>query len=354
MALGSLLTLIVIAYVINQGFRQISVTGAYREVSRQLGLQVDHRGTSLQGHLGDRRLWIGAVQVGHGHERKVVHWGAIDLERPLGFGMTLRRRGMSNRIFRRGRNPEVSLGGALDKILEVQAAEQDRVRHLLTPPVISALEELVREWRDVVVTDESVRVHLKKPVAVPNRLMRLVNQMNALAIALDEARTGVSTPEPLEAWIAPWTALAQELDLVLDPALPAIQGDHKGHRVSIFPVYRNGHYEADLQLFFNPHRTVGIRVRPQVEPDGYWSVGQDIQIGHEAFDNAFVIKGYDIRTINELLDAERVRKNLLAILEMAPVTLDDRGLTVRRLPLEPDVLRATLDRGLQVAAGLGW
>ena len=52
-------------------------------------------------------------------------------------------------------------------------------------------------------------------------------------------------------------------------------------------------YGSELRVGFQELRRFGLRLKPQLGPDGYSSVGQDIQVGDEPFDRAFVIKGYD-------------------------------------------------------------
>src|SRR5690606_30664977 len=164
LATGTALPLTALFLLVRRGMRQLQVAETYIEVARRLGLAADTRGLSLQGHMDDRRLWIGEVMVGHGPQRQLVTWGVVDLLRPLGLGIMFRRRGLSERLFRRSRAPEIDFDDPeLARALEVRGDDRARVRALLTPAVRDALRALMARWPDVVVTDDSVRVHLKHP-----------------------------------------------------------------------------------------------------------------------------------------------------------------------------------------------
>src|SRR5690349_9958453 len=103
-----------------RGMRQLQIASTYGDVARELGLDVDTRGVSLQGHLGDQRLWVGEVMVGHGPDRRMVCWGVLDLERPLGLGLLMRRRGLSERLFRRPRGVRITpVDPDLDRHVEI-------------------------------------------------------------------------------------------------------------------------------------------------------------------------------------------------------------------------------------------
>lgn len=354
LATGSALPLAALFLVLRRGMRQLAVAHAYREVAQRLGLSADTRGVSLQGHLGDRRLWIGEVMVGHGPDRRMMTWGVVDLQRPLGLGMLLRRRGLSERLFRRSRAPETRLDDdELDRLIEVRGDEPERIRQLMVDDVRQALHALVGGWRDVVVTDQSVRVHLRQPEASGDRLQTLVDAMLRLAGALERAREEVAPPSHLDALRPEWEALASAHELAFEPWLPAASGQIDGRRVLLVPR-RDAHgYTAELRLYFRDHPEMGFRLRPQTEPDGYWSVGQDIQVDDPVFDGAFVVKGWDPQRVRELLDAE-VRGGLLQLAAAGSLEVDDRCLRVRNLPLRADELGPLVRVGLDVAERLGW
>lgn len=351
---GSALTLAVLGLLLRRGMRQLAVAGAYREVATRLGLEADTRGVSLQGHMGHRRLWIGEVMVGHGPERKMVCWGVVDFDRPLGLGLMLRRRGLSDRVFRRSRAPETRISDAdLAKRLEARGDDPGRVHALITADVQQALRGLISRWPDLVVTDRSVRVHLAHPLSSADQLHALVDAMMHVAANIEEARRDVEPPGALEASADAWATLAEAKGLDLEPWLPALSGTLAGRHVVLAPDRSGAGYTAELRLRFRPHPELGFRLRPQVAPDGYWSVGQDIQVGDPTFDDAFVIKGYDPAAIRALLGPE-ARRHLLALAARGPIAIDDRTLILQGLPTDPTELGAVLDEAAAAADELGW
>jgi len=353
LALGSAIPVALLFFAVQRGVRQLAVAQAYAEVARRLGLEVDTRGVSLQGHLADRRVWIGQVMVGHGTDRHSTTWGVVDLDRPLGLGLLLRRRGLSERLFRRSRAPEATLSNAdLARLVEARGDDPSRIRSLLTEEVQQTLAAVMRRWPDVVVTDHSVRVFLKKPEARGDRLQSLVDALLHLASTLEKARRDVDVPERLQAEASGWADLAGALNLDVEPWLPALSGTLEGHRVVLAIRRQSGGYAAELRLRFGAPSDIGLRIRPQVEPDGYWSVGQDIQVGDARFDAAFVVKGYDPLTVRETLNAT-ARDALMVLAATGPVEVDDKYLLVRGLPLSPATLSDLLATALSVARAMG-
>ncbi len=341
--------------LVRRATRQLAVSQTYADVSRELGLDVDTRGVSLRGHLGEQRLWVGDVMVGYGPERRTMCWGVLDLERPLGLGLLLRRRGVSDRLFRRPRGPRIPLAGdPLERWLEVHGDEPERVLALLDPTVRELLAGALRRWKDVVVTDNSVRVHLPRPLARAEELRELVASLRSLAGALQAARRVVPPPTPLAPRCDAWRHLADSLGLEFEPAFPGVAGRLDGRPLRVTPVRTTDGYSAEIRLGFREHARTGLRLRRQVEPDGYWSVGQDIQLGDAGFDRAFVVKGWDPDYVRELLSPPPVRQGLLALSQLGRLDLDDLRLHLGELPPDPARLEPVLVQAARTADGLGW
>lgn len=351
---GSAIPLLMIFLLIRRATRQLAVAGAYGDVSRRLGLEVDTRGLSLHGHLGAQRIWVGQVMVGHGPERRELCWGVLDHERPLALGLLLRRRGLSERLWRRARAPRVALPDLLDRAIEASGDDPHRVRTLLDAAAQEHLLKMLHRWRDVVVTDESVRVLLSQPLATAAELQELVDDLRGLSSALGSARAAVDPPDALTAVSAGLQAMARERDLDFHAEYPAAGGVLDGRRVYVGPVRTENNYTGILRLGFRPHRTLGLQVLPQTEPDGYWSVGQDIQVGDDAFDDAFVVKGYDPQAVRELLTPE-LRAALCALIASgARLEVDDVRMSLTGAPLDADELERLLKIAETAAGHIGW
>jgi hypothetical protein len=352
--LGSAIPLLALFMFARRGMRQLQIATTYGDVARELGLDVDTRGVSLQGHLGDQRLWVGEVMVGHGPDRRMVCWGVLDLERPLGLGFVLRRRGFSERLFRRPRGVRITpVDPDLDRQVEIHGDDPLLVRGLLDGEVCEVTGQMLARWRDLVITDQSVRVSLSQPPSRVDELRDLVAGMRTLAAALSTARRALEPPAGLRLQSDAWRRLADRLDLSFEPAYPSLEGELDGRPVRITPVRTADGYGAELHLGFRAHRRTGLRLRPQVEPDGYWSVGQDIQVGDPAFDAAFVVKGYDPEQVRELLSAP-VREGMLALAGTGRLDVDDLRLFVGDLPAEPLELEPIVVQATRTADAMGW
>ena len=351
--LGIALPMGAVFLMVRRAWRQLGAAEAYREMGHRLGLPVDTRGLSLQGYLDRRPLWIGQVMQGHGTERQFSTRGLVGFSRPLGYGLLVRRRGM-RRLFRM-RSPEVRLGDEdLDKLFNVNSDAREAVRSLLTHPAVrSALLDLVASWPHVVLTDHAVRVMLKAPENTSADLEHLVRAMERVATALENTRQELPPPDRLEEHVPLFDTLATELGLTNERSLPALTGKIDGYDVLVCIRRQARGYAAAVRLWFGEHPELGLRVAPQTRPDGYWSVGQDIQFGDERFDDGFVVKGYNPGVVRERLDLP-TRELLLSLQSRGDIDVDDHAISIRNLDIDAAVLRDTVREAAAMAVSLGW
>jgi hypothetical protein len=286
----------------------------------------------------------------------LAFWGVLDLERPLGLGLLVRRRGLSERLFRRrpgaSRIVAPEPGGATPP-WDLNGDDPELVLGVLDEPVREGISALLRRWRDVVITDQSIRVILERPLARTEDLRELVHGMRTLAADLAAARRRLPPPADLRPDTEGWRALGRRLGLELEASFPGVAGALDGRSVRVTPVRAAEGYRAELRLGFRPHRRTGLRLRRQVEPDGYWSVGQDIQLGDPGFDAAFVVKGDDPEGVRELLSAP-VREGLVALENVGRIDVDDRRLHVGALPADPNEIEPVVVQAARTAEAMGW
>lgn len=347
LVIGSALPISLVLLAVRRGWRQLAVAESYHAVARQLGLPADTRGVSLQGHLGVQRLWVGDVMVGHGPERRTMCWAVLDHERPLGLGIQLQPR-------RRFRVPWRRDDGDLERALEVRGDDAEGARQLLRDPTVRLhLERTMHRWPALVLTDDHVQVRLRSPLSRSTDLFELVDDLRSLSAAVVTARDTLGPPAPLADTVAQWSALAQRLGLEVEDAYPAIGGAVDGRRLRVWPTSNGAGFAAELRVVFRPHRAMGLQIAPQLGPDGYWSVGQDIQVGDTGFDRLFVIKGWDPAAVRDLLTDE-VREHLTALRDYGRLEIDDVRLTLRDVRLDLDVLGRLLERAVAVATAMGW
>lgn len=320
-------------------------------MARHLGLLVDTRGLSVHGTLHERRLWIGQVMVGYGSERRRRVRGALGLRRPLGLGLLMRPLKARARLRRRSRRLRVGIA-TLDKRYEFHGDEVDRVQALFGDEgVHAALADLTAKWPRVLITDHFVRVSLRRPESTVPNLSALVSALERLAIAVEDARSRIPAPTRLRSTAEAWEPIAAALGLVFEPALPAMSGERDGRAVLLTARRGAEGYSVTIQASLELGEELGLQLRPQLEPDGYWSVGQDIQLGEPAFDQAFVIKGWDPDGIRERLSAP-ARLKLLELAQFGALQADDGLLTVHDVPLEGLAIPALLELLTSTAAAL--
>jgi len=303
--------------------RQLRTSSAYREVARALGLDVDTRGNSLHGVRQDRPLWVGEVLVGEGPDRRREVHGVLGFRQPLGLGLELRTR-------RGRREPTDGLDQPdLDKRLVVHAHHQAGLQAVRRDDVLRVLAFFTEHSREIHLSDERLRVRLRRPPDTVDALGSLVERLEAAAGVLEAAGAEVEPPEAVQAWRPVLEQVAAAHGLEVSARHVQVRGALCGWPLRIVPNHVGGSWCAWLALRFAPDVDTGFRVHPQRSPDGD-DDGQDIVVGDPTFDDAFVVKGYDPEAVRTRLDAE-VRAALLGLLALGPVSLDDHSLIVRRL-----------------------
>lgn len=355
MALGGVLTVTVLYLLLRRGMNQIAAATTYRDVSQRLGLIVDTRGICVRGYLDQRRVWVGRVMEGFGPDRKMEVRGVVTLRRPLGMGLLLRPKGLTGRLSSRRSGPERGAGvPAIDRVAHVHGDDDEQVRALLDESLQSSLVSALSRWPRLSVTDVDVQVRLKRPANRPEELEALVRGLVALAEAVESSRAKIAPTGEPASWLESWRRLGDDLGLAFDGALPTLSGSVDGREVQVAAGRGSSGYHARVVLWFAEHAATGLHLRPQVGPDGYWSVGQDIQVGHEGLDRALVIKAYDPDLLRSRLDG-RACDTLLALVELGRVEVDDRRIVVDEISgADTAALSAAVGGARAFATSLGW
>ncbi len=348
--IGSALTLTGLWLLLRRGWRQLAVASTYQEVAREVGLWADTRGISIQGHLGDRRIWVGEVLLRHGPDRRTVTWGLVEFARPLGLGLRIgprQRRWLGN-------SDAVTLADPkLAHRYQVRGDDPQTIGALIRADIQVALERLAAGWPALRVTDDEIRVDLAEPEATPQRLRALLDALIELAARIEESRGTLPPPPGARDQVPAWTAAAATLGLSCDSRYPALHGSFSGRRVLIIARLTRTGWTSEVRVWFRAHAETGLRITPQLAPDGYWNVGQDIQLGDEGFDRAFVIKAWDPLWVAERFDAI-LRAELSALAASAELEVDDRTLVVRNLTLDPSQFAHRLACATRAAERLDW
>ena len=78
-----------------------------------------------------------------------------------------------------------------------------------------------------------------------------------------------------------------------------------------------------------------------------------VVVGDPAFDQAYVIRGYDPSTVRALL-VPAARAPLLTLAALGATQLTDRGLDVDGLSPDPDRVERAIRAAIEAAEALGW
>jgi hypothetical protein len=346
---GVALTLFVLAFMVYRGMRPVAAAAAYRNLAWKLGLEADTRGRTLQGYLDGRRLFIGLADdaaLGTTTLR-----ATLEFERPLGLGLRIRPRGLSERV-RRAR-PGLTTGDPeLDGPLDLRAYDPARVQALFTDEVREALSRLRAGWPALEVHDHGVRVDLPSPLTREDALRRLIEHLRRLAVALETARRAVPAPPQVEDWLPAWRALADERGLQFEPALPMLTGELEGVAVEVRCArLAEDRFAAEVRAHIAEHRPTGLWVLPAARATTTTTAGQDIHTEDPNFDADFVIKGFDPFTIRRVLD-DGVRRAVRALAPHGAVTITDRTVDLRGAAIDRDALEDALRAIRDVATEL--
>ncbi len=316
----ALALLIVFAVVGTRGgWHPILAARAYRILAAERGLHLDTRGLAVHGHIGDRAVWIGEVAVGHGPERRRQILATVGFRRPLGLGFRIRRKGRGSRKRTQIPIPHKRLA----RRIEVACDDPERATQLLGGPVLDALLAISSRWPDLQVDDTRVRLRLRRAEAGPDRLRDLLASLEGLASAIESARLGLGPMVPLDTW----RAAAERLGLTLEEGLPALSGQLNGHSVVACAMRDGVRIVVDVRVRrAGPRLGLSLSLQPMDVPPSL--LGQDIPMGDAAFDQAFVVKGWDPGRVRDAVGPE-ARSRLIALSQRATLRVDDDVVTAQ-------------------------
>ena len=333
------------AVLVRRVHRQTAAPAAYRAVARRLGLGVDTRGASVNGYLADqrRKLYIGEMMVGHGTDRSTQFRAVLSLTRPLGLGLSIQMR-TGRQWFRGEHGHEIQTGhAAFDKHFKVNGDDDERIRALLTDDLRAQIEALGSTNANLLISDHHVRALLHRPLTESDALFALIGQLQQLADTLGQARSQVSPPARMDAQRTVLADLAMQRDLTFEPDWPAISGAINDWPMELCIRREPEGYRAEVTGWLKKPRDMGFRLRRQTEPDGYWSVGQDIQVNDPLFDDNFVIKGFSPLIICKWLNPV-ARERLSSAADLGDLVANDHFVRITRLALDAGTLREAIDK----------
>lgn len=328
-----------------RGVRQMAAAQAYRAVAKMFHLEPNPRGTALHGYLGKRRIWVGNNLGNDEHE--IV--ATIQLDRPLGVGLTVSRRPWINRLIRKSDESMLldTHWESADSLI-INAQDRDRARSLLNEALILRIAKVQQEWKGLSINDHAITVTLKRPIAIPDRLSELVGTLISLADALTKARSTLKPSKEAEKRVEEWQTISKRLGLDFEKSGPAFSGVVDG---SLIDVNTNLGNAARVTILFEAPLQVGLGLYPQSTDDVIGSSGQDIDLHNQQLDDAFIIKGYDPEQIRSSL-TQSTQEKLVQLSTLGTLRVDDDGLEMTATSPESTALSGTLDLMIGVASAL--
>lgn len=351
--LGFSIPLLALGLMLRRGMRPMAAAAIYRNIAWKLGLEADTRGTSIRGTLGGRRVFLGTVSETSDGLRGPHLRGVLDFAAPLGLGLRIRPLAITGRLRRRALTTPAAVDAELASAFELRAHPEVPLRDIFDDSVRDALLHLRSLCPDLEVTDDWVRIARRHPITREELLRAHLDALQRLATALEAARARVSPLTAVAEATQGWDGLAADHNLRFVPSLPAADGVIADREVRLTVRLDGDRVYACVRVTFKAHPRAGIGLHPQPPSDRRGRAGQDIQLGDPAFDDAFLVHGYDPATIRRLLTSE-ARGPLLTLAGRATLHLDDHRLELRDASPDAGELRELLAVATAAADALGW
>ncbi len=129
-----------------------------------------------------------------------------------------------------------------------------------------------------------------------------------------------------------WSRFAEKHHGLYDSRQRILQIVTERYRFQARPVYDTLHdtWHTELRLWFEQPLTVTLKLRS--ESEFFTQLGkalgrQDVEVGHDEFDENFVVKGKDERRLKEIFSSDTC-KQVLAIAKNYEVEIVDEGIFV--------------------------
>jgi hypothetical protein len=313
-ALGVLLTFALLGLGLRRGVRPVATASVYRALAWQHGLRADTRGRSLQGNLHGRDLFLGIDEA----TQQPVAW--LSLRHPLGIGLVLRPRTVTERLRRRRQALQTS-DGEVDAAFHVAAFDADAARKLFDDEVRAALLDLRRRAGHVELSDRRIRLRLRQAPTRRVDAERGLAALERLAAALEDARSRIPLPAAHAAQTLAWPEEAAAASLHHVSALGAVT--RPGLWIQVLQIDA-AVWIGEATVTGWSRAALGLRVETRREGGPVFT--SPVATGDAAFDQAFVVSCVDRTRVVSALP-ERTREALLRLARAGRVSLQDHRLT---------------------------
>jgi hypothetical protein len=230
----------------------------------------------------------------------------VIFDRPLKRGLRAARISAAGRLFGSvfGQRDLQVGNDEVDRAFKIEGQDAAQIRALLGDrAVASALMGPYGAFSPLL-TDASVRLEASGIVVDQASLEPAVRGAVAIARALGTAWEQLRPSAEEQRITRPWQRVCERAGLSYDARAMVARGS-KGDvqlRVELVLDDKRG-WVTELQALFSPPLGVGLELVTQRGLAMLKRIlgGQDIQLGHRAFDDAFVVKGADLELIRQML-----------------------------------------------------
>ena len=249
----------------------------------------------------DTRLAVGARRRGSGDERHVEHFTycTSKFPKPLRFAVKISsQKGWLSNLLKSSRD---TIGErSFDENFGVKCYDKRRIRRLLlsdfpshkTANLMGDLMLASQNYDVITLTDNHVYIETSGHIRDHDDLKKLLQITNGVARRFAEARKLF----PLEEWekqlVGNWTAFASNNGLEFDQEDFRLKGVYRGFPFESWVHPEPGKWKTSIEVRFPQKLMVGFKIYPEIGLHSAVKLFgfQDIETGHKAFDDAFIVK----------------------------------------------------------------
>lgn len=288
-----------------------------------------HYMPELYGQLNGQDVYVGirTYQTGSGNNRTTHYRTYIDVvfSSPLKRGFHIERAGKTRKLLADvfGARDLQTGNGKIDREFRIFGVDSEQIRLLL-----AGTEELIlRKWEKFKITidDKRVRMETDKRYFSPDLKNAAEHAVVLHAKVLDNWR---NLPQSLEeAKIDPaWQQIASRKDMGYSNRRMRMTKKNEDYSLSIESEWEASGWRTRFMVRFTPSLQLALHLKEENVLSKVKKTfgGEDVQVGHRAFDQKFVVKGKDPKRIKEVFTAETCER-LLKISEMMDYEVVDEG-----------------------------
>jgi hypothetical protein len=264
----------------------------------------------MYGTLAGQDVYVGVRKytTHNGKSSQTHYYTYVDVifDKPLKRGLRLQRANAVSRLFASliGQS-DIQVGhDEVDRAYKIAGQDAAQIRALLGDRAV--LAELLRPYGafSPQLTDASVRLEATGIVVDQIALEPAVRGTVAIARALRTAWQQLPPSAEERRITRPWQRVCERAGLSYEPRAMVARGSKGDVQLRVELVLDDKHgWITELQALFSPPLGVGLELVTQRGLAVLKRIlgGQDIELGHRAFDDAFVVKGADPELVRQML-----------------------------------------------------